>query len=76
MIKCTRTDEILFALVIPLERSDFIRGDVDGRKRVNNMSAQERVDISGHIFGIVGPILSPVGHVTNEFERVLVLFAP
>ncbi|RNA03847.1 hypothetical protein BpHYR1_020154 [Brachionus plicatilis] len=40
------------------------------------MSAQKWIEVGWHKFCIVRSVLSPVGHVTDQFERVLFRTSP
>lgn len=53
-------------LIVPLNNADLVEG-VDGGQSVDDMRAQEGIDIVRGEFGTAGPVLGPVGHVAHQF---------
>lgn len=52
--------------IIPLDGGDLVEA-VDGGQRVDDVRAQEGVDVVWGEFGTTGPVLGPVRHVTHQF---------
>lgn len=53
-------------LIVPLDGADLVEA-VDGGQSVNDVCAQEGVDVVCGKFGTAGPVLGPVGHVAHQF---------
>lgn len=53
-------------IVVPLSGADLVEA-VDGGQRVDNVCAQEGIDVVWCEFANVGPVLGPVGHVAHQF---------
>lgn len=58
-------DELL--LIVPLDRGDLVEA-VDGGQSVDDVCAQEGVNVVRGEFATAGPILGPVGHVAHQFS--------
>lgn len=52
--------------IIPLDGADLVEA-VDGGQCVDDMRAQEGVDVVRGEFGTARPVLGPVCHVTHQF---------
>lgn len=53
-------------LIVPLNSADLVEG-VNGGQSVDDMRAQEGIDVVRGEFGTAGPVLGPVGHVAHQF---------
>lgn len=56
----------ILILIVPLNGADLVEA-VDGGQSVDDMCAQEWVDVVCSEFGTAWPVLGPVGHVANQF---------
>lgn len=58
----------LFVLlfIVPLDRADLVEA-VDSGQSVDDMRAQEGINVAWGEFAILGPVLGPVGHVAHQF---------
>lgn len=53
-------------LIIPLDSADLVEA-VDGGQSVDDVCAQERINVAWGKFCNTGPVLGPVGHMTHQF---------
>lgn len=63
ILEAVEPDKLL--LIVPLDGGDLIEA-VDGNQVVDDMCAQERVDVVRGELPAAGSVLGPVGHMTHQ----------